>query len=104
MKDTIMKQTMSRDAVLNTLRKHKKEILNQFPVKRLALFGSVVRGEQNARSDIDILVDVDPSIGLRFVTLADSLQEMLHYKVDLVSRRGIKPSLLKVIEAESIDV
>jgi uncharacterized protein len=90
--------------VLETLRKHKGEILAQFPVKRIALFGSVVRGEQTGRSDIDILVDVDPSIGLRFVNLADSLQEMLQCKVDLVSRRAIKPSLLKMIEAESIDV
>lgn len=99
-----MKQAMSREAVLDTLRKHKKEILNQFPVKRLALFGSVVRGDHTDRSDIDILVDVDPSIGLRFVNLADSLQEMLHCKVDLVSIRGLKPSLLKVIETECIDV
>jgi uncharacterized protein len=99
-----MEQRISREIILDTLRKHKKEILNQFPVKRLALFGSVARGEQTARSDIDILVDVDPSIGLRFVSLADSLQEMLHCKVDLVSRRGIKPALLKMIEAESIDV
>jgi predicted nucleotidyltransferase len=104
MKDMIMKQTMSRKAVLDTLRKHKKEILNQFPVKRLALFGSLVRGEQTDRSDVDILVDVDPSIGLRFVNLADSLQEMLHCKVDLVSIRGLKPSFLKVIETECIDV
>ena len=99
-----MEQVLSREAVLDTLRKHKKEILNQFPVRRLALFGSVVRGEQTTRSDVDILVDVDPSIGLRFVNLAENLQEMLHCKVDLVSRRGIKPSLLKIIEAESIDV
>jgi len=95
---------LSRESVLETLRKHKSQIQKEFPVKRLALFGSVARGEQAGRSDVDILVDVDPSIGLRFVNLADSLQEMLHCKVDLVSRRGIKPSLLKIVEAESIDV
>ena len=99
-----MEQLLSREMILNTLRKHKSEILKQFPVKRLALFGSVVRGEQTTQSDVDILVDVDPSIGLRFVNLAENLQEMLHCKVDLVSRRGLKPSLLKIIEAESIDV
>jgi predicted nucleotidyltransferase len=104
MRGTEMERALSREIILNTLRKHKGEILKQFPVKRLALFGSIVRGEQTARSDIDILVDVDPSIGLRFVNLAESLQEVLHCKVDLVSRRGIKPSLLKMIEAESIDV
>lgn len=99
-----MAQTLSRESVLNTLRKHKERILRDYPVKGMVLLGSVARGEQTARSDVDILVDVDPSIGLRFVNLADSLQEMLQCKVDLVSRRGVKPSLLKVIEAESIDV
>ncbi len=83
---------------------HKGEILKEFPVRRLALFGSSARQEQSGESDVDILVDVDPSIGLQFMTLADRLQEILHCKVDLVSRRGIKQSLLHVIEKESIDV
>jgi uncharacterized protein len=89
---------------LENLRRNKGEILKEFPVRRLALFGSLARQEETKDSDVDILVDVDPSIGLKFVTLADRLQEILHCKVDLVSRRGVKPSLLKVIEKESIAV
>jgi uncharacterized protein len=99
-----MKQTLLRELVLDTLRMHKEEILKEFPVRQIALFGSLARQEQTGESDVDILVDVDPSIGLKFMTLADRLQEILHCKVDLVSRRGIKPSLLQVIEKESIDV
>jgi uncharacterized protein len=99
-----MGKTLSRESIIKTLRMYKTEIIKEYPVKRLTLFGSVARGEQTDLSDVDILVDVDPSIGLRFVSLADSLEEMLQCKVDLVSRRGIKPSLLKLIEAESIDV
>lgn len=99
-----MERTLSREATLYTLRKHKPEIFRDFPVRRIALFGSLARGEQTIGSDIDILVDVDPSIGLRFVNLADTLQDLLNCKVDLVSLRGIKPSLLRMIEAESIDV
>jgi uncharacterized protein len=99
-----MEQILSRESVLDTLRMHKGEILKEFPVKRLALFGSLARWEETKESDVDILVDVDPSIGLKFMTLADRLQEILHCKVDLVSRRGVKPSLLKLIEKESIDV
>jgi predicted nucleotidyltransferase len=99
-----MEQTLSRESVLGTLRMHKREILKEFPVKRLALFGSLARQENVPDSDVDILVDVDPSIGLKFVALADRLQEILQCKVDLVSRRGVKPSLLKEIEKESIDV
>jgi predicted nucleotidyltransferase len=38
------------------------------------------------------------------MTLADRLQEILHGKVDLVSPRGVKPSLLQVIEKGSFDI
>ena len=99
-----MQQTLSRDSVIDTLRRHKGKILKEFPVRRLAIFGSLARQENISGSDVDILVDVDPSIGLKFVTLADRLQEILHCKVDLVSRRGVKPALLEMIEKESIDV
>ena len=44
-----------------------------------------------------------PSIGLRFVTLAERLEQLLGRPVDLVSRRAIKPSLWKGIEPELID-
>ncbi len=52
---------------------------------------------------MDVLVDVDPSIGLRFVELGDDLEKVLGRRVDLVSRRGIKPSLWQRIEPELVD-
>ena len=68
------------------------------------LFGSWARGEQTATSDIDILVEVDPSIGLRFVTLADQLEVMLGHKVDLVSHRAIRAQMWDAIAPDIIDV
>ena len=76
----------------------------QFPLRRLALFGSIVRGQASTGSDIDILADVEPSIGLDFVTLADKLEELTGHKIDLVSRRAIKPLLWKEIELDLVDV
>jgi predicted nucleotidyltransferase len=49
-------------------------------------------------------VEVDPSIGLRFVSLAERLEMTLGVPVDLVSRRSAKPSLWTQIESELIDV
>ena len=64
-------------------------------------------GEQHTSrtviSDVDILVDVAPSIGLDFVTLADDLERLLDRKVDLVSTRAVRPALWAEIEAELID-
>ncbi len=76
----------------------------EFPLHRIALFGSVARGDAREDSDIDILVDVDPSIGLRFVTLAERLEALLGRQVDLVSRRAVKPLLWRRIERDLIDV
>src|SRR3954467_4242308 len=94
----ILLPTMSRlRALLPVLRR-------EFPLRRMAVFGSVARGEAAQGSDIDILVDVDPSIDLEFVTLAERLETELGRKVDLVSRRGVKPALWAQIEPELIDV
>jgi len=93
-----------REKILARLRAGLPSLKRQFPLHRLALFGSVARGEASAGSDIDILADVGPSIGLDFVTLADKLEELTGHKIDLVSRRAIKPLLWKQIEPELIDV
>ena len=93
-----------REAVLRVLRESKPSLEQEFPVWRLALFGSVARDEADEQSDVDILVEVEPSIGLGFVTLAERLESLLGHKVDLVSRRGIQPLLWKRIERELIDV
>jgi len=93
----------SRDDILDQLRAVKPALQQEFPLRRLALFGSWARNEQTENSDVDILVDVDPSIGLRFVTLAERLEAALGQRADVVSRRAVKPSLWIMIEPELID-
>lgn len=94
----------TREKIIVQLRRLKPELQAEFPVTRLALFGSYARGEDvPGQSDVDILVDVDPSIGLGMVTLAERLEQALGEPVDLVSRRAIKPSLWAQIEPELID-
>lgn len=64
------------------------------PVERAYLFGSCSRGEEQAGSDVDILVDLDKTkpIGLfQYVTMKLDLQELLHREVDLVERGELLP-------------
>ena len=72
----------------------------RYPLKQMALFGSVARGDATDQSDIDILVEVDPIIGLRMVDLAEELESQLHRKVDIVSSRAIRPHMMKAIQED----
>lgn len=91
------------EEILTTLREQRQVLSQSYPIRRMALFGSWARGEAREDSDVDVMVDVDPSIGLRFVDLGDELERALGRRVDLVSRRAIKPSLWERIEPELID-
>ncbi len=93
----------TREEILAALREQRASLSRRYPIQRLALFGSWARGEAREDSDVDVLVEVDPSIGLRFVELGDELERALGRRVDLVSRRAIQPSLWKQIEPELLD-
>jgi uncharacterized protein len=92
------------ESIVKKLRANLPALKQEFPLRKLALFGSSVRGELTPESDVDILADVEPSIGLDFVTLADKLEKLIGHKVDLISRRAVKPLLWKEIEPELVDV
>jgi predicted nucleotidyltransferase len=83
-----------------TLGKHKKHLFSEYPIKSLAIFGSYARKEQNEESDLDILVEFNDKIGVRFIDLAEELEKLIGFKVDLVSRNGIKDKYFQRIQSE----
>ena len=94
----------TREEVLASLGAAKADLQRRFRVKTLALFGSYARNQQTEKSDVDILVEVDPSIGLGFVSLADELERHLQQRVDLVSSRAVRPTRRRLIEPDLIYV
>ena len=92
----------TREEILSLLAQNKSKLESKFKVKRMALFGSYARGDQQSDSDVDILVDIDPSVGLEFVTLAEQIEQLLGLPVELVSLRAIKPNKLKYIVRDLI--
>ncbi len=80
------------------------EFLSGLPVKKAYLFGSYSRDEASEDSDIDILVELDHSspIGMKFFSYADSLQAILHKKVDLVSYDGLSKYVKPIIDKEKV--
>ena len=86
-------------AILNQL---KPELTSKYPIASIGLFGSVVRDDFTENSDIDIVVEFDGPIGIEFVDLAEELEAKLNWKVDLVSKKGIKEKYLRVIEPQIV--
>ncbi len=69
-------------------------LLKKYHVKKAALFGSVVRGDETKDSDIDILIELPKHASLYdFINLQIDLEERLGKKVDLVEFETIKPRL-----------
>jgi len=95
---------MTLEKIVTRLRDAKTELSERFLVKELAVFGSYARGDSRADSDVDILVNVDPAIGLGFVSLADRLEELLGLPVDLISTRAVKPRMKTEIERDLVNV
>ncbi|MDI6736179.1 MAG: nucleotidyltransferase family protein [bacterium] len=77
-----------------------KKLLKRYGVKKIGVFGSLVRGERKEDSDIDLLVEVKDIRLLDFVELEMKLSEMLGAKVDLVSIKALKPFIKPYIMKE----
>jgi uncharacterized protein len=89
------------ERILSKITNHKSEIIKEYHVKEIGVFGSYLRGEERADSDVDILVDFDRPIDLfRFLDLEEKLSDMFGKKVDLVSKKSLKPHIGKEILKE----
>jgi len=87
-----------------TIENHKLHLFNDYPIKSMAIFGSYSRKDQNNASDLDILVEFNDKIGIRFIDLAEEIENLVGFKVDLVSRNGIKEKYYQSIKSDLIYV
>lgn len=95
----------SLEEIRMILKKHKSIIEKRFKVKEIGIFGSYIRGEQKDISDIDMLVEFYEPIGFfAFLDLEEYLTGLFNTKVDLVSKKALKPRIGKYILQEMISV
>ena|SRR6266496_1888361 len=93
------------DQILKILKEKKPDLQKRYPISELGVFGSYARGDYNEKSDIDILVDFNDRIdGFRYIRLAHELEDLFNYRIDIVSRGGIKPRYLPYVEKNLIHV
>ncbi len=75
-------------------------------IRRLALFGSVLRDDFRPESDIDVLIEFEPGVrvGLAFIRLQDELSEILGRKVDLNTPGSISRYFKEKVLGEAEDL
>ena len=95
---------MTRDEVLETLRRHKPGLQKKYHLTTIELFGSYARNEQTPDSDVDVLVEFNEPLGIEFVDLLIELEAILGKPVDLISKKSLRPKLIPYIEPDLIAV
>lgn len=92
---------------LHELRTTKREEILRVAARRgarnIRVFGSVARGESDAHSDIDFLVDMEPDRSLFDLSgLLIDLEEVLEIEVDVVTERGLRPRIRERVLREAV--
>lgn len=96
---------MNKDEIRKKIGKELPLLRQKYNVKRLGIFGSFVRGQQKKGSDVDMLVEFTSPIGLfDFIGLEDFLTKTLNQKVDLVSKKALKPAIKDDVLKEALYV
>jgi predicted nucleotidyltransferase/DNA-binding XRE family transcriptional regulator len=86
-------------------RQEMKRIAGRHGLTNLRVFGSVARGEEAAGSDIDLLVDIEPGVGLLGLARCQhELQSLLHGAVDLVPARDLKARVARAVYADAVPI
>jgi uncharacterized protein len=92
-----MAATLQKPVTLQTLRERREDILalaQKHGASNVRVFGSVARGEADAASDVDFLVDFDPKKSLFDLgALLMDLQDLLEVEVDVVPEDWMRPQV-----------
>lgn len=91
---------LSREKILERLRNEMPFFAREYGIKKIGLFGSFSKGIPSENSDVDVFVEFDRPIGLKFIEFGDYLEKLLGRKTDILTPMGIKSIRLKHIAKE----
>ena len=95
---------IDKEHITKALRDNKADLSTRYHLTSIGIFGSFTRQDFRDDSDIDILIDYDQPIGIEFIDLAEEFEKILNRKVDLVSKKGVKPKYFEEIQKDLIYV
>ena len=80
-----------------------KAVTQKLKPTLLGIFGSYARGEENEKSDLDILIDFETKVNLlELIGIEQEISERLGIKVDLITLRSLNATLKPYIESDLI--
>ena len=80
-----------------------KSVTQKLKPTLLGIFGSYARGEENEKSDLDILIDFETKVNLlELIGIEQEITELLGIKVDLITLRSVNATLKPYIESDLI--
>ncbi len=89
-----------RDEIIEKIKRQYPYLSSEFGVKRIGLFGSIAKQTENKESDIDILVEFDRPVGLKFVLLVEYMEKLFGRKVDILTKEGIRNIRIKKVSSD----
>jgi predicted nucleotidyltransferase len=96
---------MNAEDIVTKLRELRPIITVRFKTREVGLFGSFVRGEQSANSDIDVLAEFEDGADLfDLIGLTLYLEEVFQRKVDVVPKRALRSELQESVLREVVAV
>jgi len=80
----------TKEQTLALLKQNRDYLSTVYGVKKIGVFGSFAKGQATEESDVDIIVEFERPIGLRFVEFAEYLERLLGRKVDILTPGGLQ--------------
>lgn len=92
---------LMKNDVIAILKREQPLLKKKFGVKKIAIFGSFADNTASEDSDVDILLELEKPLGLKFIRLTDYLDSRLGRKTDILTKAGIESIRVKKV-AENI--
>ena len=81
--------TYTKETIIEALKQSYPHMATEYGLKKIGIFGSYARGEQNDKSDIDIIAEFQMPIGLKFIEFAEYLEELFGKKTGVITPTGV---------------
>lgn len=89
-----------RDEIIEKIKEQYPYLSRQYGIRRIGLFGSVAMDSAGPDSDVDIVVEFEYPIGLKFIEFVEYMENLFGKKVDVLTKEGIRNIRVKNVSSE----